>query len=549
MESTTICMGCMNELEDGTAKCGRCGYPTAGVNPVEYLAVRTVLNGRYLVGRVLEIGGDSAVYIGLDQNDNSRVTIREFFPPELSRRVDRCEVAAAEGKETVFASCRTKFLELARAVARLREVLAVVPAYDIFEENGTAYSISEYCEGVSLEKYVEKRGGRLPVEEVRHMFLPLLAAVSAIHRTGVLHLALSPKNILVDRDGHLNIKNFAINEVRTASGIGRVSRVAGCAAPEQYDSGAVCNEATDVYGLAASMFFALTGRVPVEAPLRLKRGADELMMPAEVADSLPPYIHESLYRALRLPADRRTRSVQQLLDELSATQAVAALRQSEEPPKKEKRKKKRNVPYAALIFLVAILGLVAMAWFVLQELGLWGNVSSVIGGDETTKGSAMSTTSMTIPTTTEPVVELFMVDNVTGETWDSVKNRTFNGNMHVVFGGYVYDDTVPNGSIVSQIPAAGEDAKAGTSIRVTVSMGKEATMPNLVGLPGEEIKALLEDLGYTVVISERYGPEVEQGAIYKTTPSAGAKLSIDEKITLLVNNYTPTDTPDNSAGG
>ena len=62
-------------------------------------------------------------------------------------------------------------------------------------------------------------------------------------------------------------------------------------------------------------------------------------------------------------------------------------------------------------------------------------------------------------------------------------------------------------------------------------------MPDVIGLPGEEIKALLEDLGYTVVITERYGPEVANGAIYKTTPAAGAKLKIDDKITLLVNNY------------
>lgn len=536
MESNRICMGCMKTLSENEVKCDRCGYPAAGINPGEYLPVRTVLNERYLVGRVLEIGGDSAVYIGLDMNDNSRVTIREFFPPELAQRVDRVNISAVEGKTATFDACRAKFLNLARAVARLREVLVVVPAYDIFEANGTTYSISEYCEGISLEKYVAKRGGRLPVEEVRHLFLPLIEAMAVIHRTGVLHLALSPKNILVDREGRLNVKNFAINEVRTASGVGKISRVAGCAAPEQYDGNATCTAAADVYGLAASMFFALTGRVPAEAPQRMKRDGDDLMMPAEVADSLPPYIHESLYRALRLPPERRTQTAQQLFDELSATQAVATLRNVEEPEPPKMSRKKRHFPYVALVFVLAIIGLIVLVGFVLNKLGI--TLFSFGGGTTSTTTTSSTSVMATLPSKTEKSEELFDVENVVGKTWKSVEDRTLNGSMRAVFVGYVYDSTAANGTIVSQSPAAGEQAKAGTAIQVTVSMGKEATMPDLVGLPGEKVKALLESLGYSVTVSGRNAPEVDAGAIYKTTPSAGAKLSIDDKITLYVNNYS-----------
>ncbi len=545
MESNRICMGCMGVLQEGETKCGRCGYPSAGINPAEYLPVRTMLNERYMVGRVLEIGGDSAVYIGLDTSDNSRVTIREFFPPELSRRTERVGVSAAEGKEVVFDACRVKFLNLARAVARLREVLVVVPAYDIFEENGTAYSISEYCEGISLEKYVEKRGGRLPVDEVRRLFLPLIEAVATIHRTGVLHLALSPKNILVDPDGHLHLKNFAINEVRTASGVGKISRVAGCAAPEQYDRGATCNEATDVYGLAASMFFALTGRVPVEAPQRMKRGGDNLMMPAEVADSLPPYIHESLYRALRLPMERRTRSAQQLLDELSTTQAVASLRIDEEEAP-AKRKKKRHFPYAVVFFLVAILVLAAGAWFVLDSAGILDDFLPTSGDGETTSSSVSTTMPTTLPTTsplpTGPSVTMVPAEDFTGKYWNDVDENPF-----VILGGYTYSNE-PNGKIVSQFPEPGAAVKQGTVVHVVVSMGNKATVPNVIGLPGAEIKALLEDLGYKVEVIERPDMKVEFGAIYDVKPKAGNRLSLGDTITLYINNRKGDTSSGNTTG-
>ena len=60
-------MGCMNPLPEGRAECGICGYPANGENPSLYLPVGTVLSERYLVGRVLEVGGDGAVYIGYDK--------------------------------------------------------------------------------------------------------------------------------------------------------------------------------------------------------------------------------------------------------------------------------------------------------------------------------------------------------------------------------------------------------------------------------------------------------------------------------------------------
>ena len=78
------CMGCMNPLPEGRAECGICGYPVDKQNPPLYLPVGTVLSDRYLVGRVLDAGGDLAEYIGLDQVSKSPIVIREFLP-EIGR--------------------------------------------------------------------------------------------------------------------------------------------------------------------------------------------------------------------------------------------------------------------------------------------------------------------------------------------------------------------------------------------------------------------------------------------------------------------------------
>ncbi len=533
MSSEKRCMGCMNPLTEGDAACRQCGYPIAGVNPPEYLPVRTLLNGRYLIGRVLEIGGDSAVYIGLDRQDNSRVTVREFFPPLLAQRA-HTEVTPVGGNENVFSVCRTKFLNLARAVAHLRDVLAVVPSYDIFEENGTAYSVSTYCEGVSLEKYVEKRGGKLPVEEVRRMFLPLIQALVTIHATGMLHLAISPKNVLVDNEGHLCLKNFAITEVRTESGVGKPSRVAGFAAPEQYENGATCTAATDVYGVAATMYFALTGRAPAEAAQRAKRG-DELMMPAEVADTLPPYIKESLQRALRLSVGYRTRTAEQLLDELSATQAVASLRETEEEPMKQEKR----FPYLWLIFGVVAVALAIVAVFALSGLGYIN-----FGGSAPTTTVTQPSLTMKPTTSTDTVgtigtgKALFEVAELRGTDLEVAQGMVLSGQMKVVLKGYEYSDTFPKGQIVSQTPAPGDKVERGTPINVVISAGPlEGTMPDVTGWSETHARLYLKALGYQVGESLLLQvSDLEKGAVEKSQPAAGAPIKVGDTVVLWVSN-------------
>ena len=110
-------MGCMNPLPEGRAECGICGYPANGENPSLYLPVGTVLSERYLVGRVLEVGGDGAVYIGYDKVLKSAILIREFLPDTLCGRAENgTSVAVIGGCENTFRDYRERFRTHARAL-------------------------------------------------------------------------------------------------------------------------------------------------------------------------------------------------------------------------------------------------------------------------------------------------------------------------------------------------------------------------------------------------------------------------------------------------
>lgn len=540
MATNAMCMGCMHPLNEGEAKCAHCGYPAGGVNPPEYLRIRTLLSGRYLVGRVLEIGGDSAVYIGYDKQEECAITLREFFPATLCSRDQGGVLKSVEGKEATFLAYRAKFLSVARTVARLRDVLVVVPSYDIFEENGTAYTVSEFCEGSSLEKYVAAKGGRLSFEETRRLFLPLLSALSTIHATGLLHLGISPKNILVDAEGNLRLKNFAIPETRTVNTECKPNLIAGYAAPEQYEEGADCTPASDVYGVAASLFFALTGRHPADAMQRGKK-ADDLLMPAEVADKTPTHVKESLIRALRVHAQRRTQTVQQLLDEMTASSAIAALihedDEDKEPPKKGGAK------YLWIIFVAAFAALAVVMVLVMNSLG----VIQLGGGEPTTTVTTQDLLTSKPTTTTEfvstPSAEaLFAVENVTGRVYARVKNSKLSGDMKIKLKGYEYSDTVAKGQIVSQTPAAGEKVDRGTTVSVIISAGpSKGVMPDVTGWKEEHAKLYLEALGYNVAESLRLQvSSFEKGLIERSSPKAGTPIELGDTITLYVSDVDTT---------
>ncbi len=545
MSEQQLCMGCMSPLSEKNDKCPRCGYPATGVNPPQYMRVRSVVGNRYLVGRVLEVSGDSAVYMGLDKLDNTPVTVREFFPTTLCDRNDKGTLTVKDGCAVRFEGYKREFLACARAVARLRDVLAVVPCFDILEENGTAYSISEYCEGMSLERYVRKNGP-LSYEQARQLFLPLISAMSTIHLSGVLHLGISPKNVLLDEAGELRIKNFCIPETHTVNTVCEPLLIHGYAAPEQYEEGAVCTATADVYALAATLFFALTGKTPPESTARTKKN-EGLLMPAEVADSLPAHVKESLYRAMRISPNHRTQTAQQLWDELTATSAVAALLDNETEDEEEAPRKKGGRGFVWLIFAGVLIALALLAGGVLYSLGYIN-----FGTEQTTTTSRPDLTMP--PTTTTTIVTkqtgtaTVTVKELFGLDYHALKETEMDGKLKVSLIGYQFSDQ-PEGTILSQNPPANTKVDRGTVIEVIISAGpKEKEMPDLAGWSEEHARLYLEALGYEVGESMLLQvSDYEMGLVEKTTPAAGEPVEVGGTVTLWVSNVQAEEPVEDAA--
>lgn len=240
-----------------------------------HLRMGTRLNNRYLIQGVLGEGGFGITYVGMDEVLCQKVAVKEFFPRGAITRNNQQtnEVVSVYGtKAANFHQGEEKFLQEARTLAQFNNVAGVVRVQDFFRENGTAYIVMEYLEGITLKQYLQTYGP-ISVEEMQNIFAPILEALDKIHQNGVIHRDISPDNIMCLPEGEVKLMDFGAARDYTdysAEGLSVILKM-GFAPIEQYDSHGKQGPWTDIYALGATMYQCLTGRKPDDATKRSLR--------------------------------------------------------------------------------------------------------------------------------------------------------------------------------------------------------------------------------------------------------------------------------------
>lgn len=272
-----------------------------------HLRMGTRLNNRYLIQGVLGEGGFGITYVGMDEVLCQKVAVKEFFPRGAITRNNQQtnEVVSVYGtKAANFHQGEEKFLQEARTLAQFNNVAGVVRVQDFFRENGTAYIVMEYLEGITLKQYLQTYGP-ISVEEMQNIFAPILEALDKIHQNGVIHRDISPDNIMCLPEGEVKLMDFGAARDYTdysAEGLSVILKM-GFAPIEQYDSHGKQGPWTDIYALGATMYQCLTGRKPDDATKRSLE--DTLVSPSMLGVSIAPPVEYAIMRALQIrPADR-----------------------------------------------------------------------------------------------------------------------------------------------------------------------------------------------------------------------------------------------------
>ena len=194
------------------------------------------------------------------------VAIKEYLPTTLALREGRTTVLPRSPDHAEqFAWGRERFLDEARTLARLDRTPAIVRVHDFLEANGTAYMVMALVEGETLSKRL-MREQRLTPEAVERLLFPLLDGLEEVHAIGFLHRDIKPANIMVDDQGRPTLIDFGASRAAMAERSTTMTAIftPGYAAAEQFTS-AKLGPWTDIYGLAATLYHAITGRIPPSA--------------------------------------------------------------------------------------------------------------------------------------------------------------------------------------------------------------------------------------------------------------------------------------------
>ena len=532
-----ICLGCLNPLPDADEVCRICGFSADTQNPAFALKVESELQGHYAVGRLVHEGSDSLFYLGYDKTLKDPCFIQEFYPSTLCERQEDGQIRPLGGCETPYAEYQAHFHTLMRGLARAKDLPNVIPIYDIFEENGTYYAVSDYCAGETLSKKIERAGGRIPWQTARPLFMSLMAGVEQLASAGIHHLAICPDNILIGEDGKAHLRGFSIAAARKIGSDLQPRLASGYAAPEQYEFDGQLSEATEVYGLAATVFRTVTGNEP---PAGNNRAADsdDLFMSAEVADELTQQVCIALFNALQVNAEDRTATVAKFRQQLSVEPNVSALLDEDDDQPQEKRKPRISTP--VIIFasvLAALLVVLAIVLILFKDNG---------GGETSEPPVSMPEYTTTTTTTKEP--PKYAVPQLVGKNYYDIYDDKTNGEFVLVIKQKEYNDQEA-GIILSQEPEAGESVDKGATITVVVSLGKDdsVVVPNVSNWEESQAVQLLEAYGLRVQVDKLYVSDMPYGHVEDTDPPAGTKKKKGDLITLRVSYVEDSGGDDSSS--
>lgn len=460
----------------------------------------------------------------------------------------------------------TKFRVEAQSVAGLSHP-NIVNVYDVGDDDGLSYIVMELVEGITLKKFIEKKG-RLDIKEAVGIGIQIAQGIEVAHENHIIHRDIKPQNIIISKEGKVKVTDFGIAKAATSNTI--TSNAMGSVhyiSPEQARGG-YSDEKSDIYSLGVTMYEMLSGRVPFEGEstvtVALAHIQDEAATLNETEPDIPHSLSRIVQKCMQKKPDMRYMSVAALIADLKrslaepdgsyvmfmednsdsptimlsdselgnikeATKVMPEVTREEEIPDEDTIDPKLEKILKICSVVVAIIIIIVVFLIIGKVSGWWGKKPV-----QTKETSAPEATSSAVPSA-EPASNLIEVPEIVGYSLADAEDMLEKADLK-----YRLEPVESNekaNQVTDQKPEAGEQVEKYTIVTVYYSQGKEnyITIPNFVNSSVDRVMTALINLDLTVAgQDEMYSESVDAGLVCGTYPVVGSAVKKGTAVTIHV---------------
>lgn len=483
----------------------------------------------------------------------------------------------------------TGFLSKFKAEAQSAAGLAhpnIVNVHDVGEDQGIYYIVMELIEGITLKKYIEKKG-KLPVKEAVSIAIQVAQGIEAAHNNHIIHRDIKPQNIMISREGKVKVTDFGIARAASSHTInGNAMGSVHYISPEQAKGGYI-DEKSDIYSLGITMYEMITGQVPFEGEstvaVALQHINEEMPNPKDIVEDLPVSVQRIIEKCTQKKPERRYLKVSTLIADLkkslitpnedfvqmtpmASSGTTVVISEDEVSVIKEAAEGTEgtsginddfddiddekddvfnndddidsvNPKMDNMITIVGVVGAIIVGIFVILL------VVKMLGGcGADTKDKEEKTTTTKVITDVTISDKQTLVPNCVGKTEDDAIEMLSKASL-----GYKierrHDDQYPKGYVIEQSEEEDAVVDKNSTIKLVVSEGAESLkVPDVVTYNVDDAKEELEGEKYGFIVNIEYeiNEEVEVNKVIRTKPAANASLNRGGEVTLYVSQGSDT---------
>lgn len=484
----------------------------------------------------------ATIYVALDTRLDRKVAVKIMHPHLAS--------------DEKFVN---RFIREAKAAAALSHPNIVAVQDQGWNQSGVpaVFLVMDLIDGNTLRDYLFEQGTLSPAEVV-HYLIPVLSALEAAHKIGIVHRDIKPENILISSSGRVKVADFGLAHgelightltVESSVILGSVSYLS----PEQVQRG-VADSRSDVYSVGIVAFELLTGEKPFsgDSPINIayKHVNDRVPAPSSLVKGVPASLDALVVRATSTNPDDRPRDAREFLEQMRVIQVELDPRRSQLsleldlPPiisREKSRKTKRVSPPQKTDSSGTVLAMKSERKNTPDKPTRTAQAKKVkasarVRRNRWVAGALVLILAGGIWYALAGHGNKVLVQSVVGQTVTAANSVLEPLGLHTKVTQQVFSEVVDQGKIISSNPSGGGHISAGGTVSLVVSKGPERySVPVLKGLTQAAAIVLFQKNLLTLGnVTETFNPSVAPGVIIASTPKAGTSVRRDSVINLVI---------------